>query len=66
MDAVLVVHAPTRMAPSLVTAQALIDNRKKFRRNLLTSWMGLKEALNARHICNLAGIPTYISPEKSR
>ena len=65
VDAVLVVHAPTRMAPSLVTAKALIDNRKKFRRNLLTSWMGLKEALNARHICNLAGIPTYISPEKA-
>ncbi|CAM3584473.1 MULTISPECIES: bifunctional acetate--CoA ligase family protein/GNAT family N-acetyltransferase [Halomonas] len=65
VDAVLVVHAPTRMAPSLVTAQVLIDNRKKFRRNLLTSWMGLKEALNARHICNLAGIPTYISPEKA-
>lgn len=65
VDAVLVVHAPTRMAPSLVTAQALIDNRKKFRRNLLTSWMGLKEALNARHAFNLAGIPTYISPEKA-
>ncbi|MBZ5487847.1 bifunctional acetate--CoA ligase family protein/GNAT family N-acetyltransferase [Halomonas aquamarina] len=65
VDAVLVVHAPTRMAPSAVTAQALIDNRKKFRRNLLTSWMGLKEALNARHLCNVAGIPTYISPEKA-
>lgn len=65
VDAVLVVHAPTRMAPSLVTAQALIDNRKKFRRNLLTSWMGLKEALNARHASNIAGIPTYISPEKA-
>ncbi|MGO2148591.1 MULTISPECIES: bifunctional acetate--CoA ligase family protein/GNAT family N-acetyltransferase [Halomonas] len=65
VDAVLVVHAPTRLAPSAVTAQALIDNRKKFRRNLLTSWMGLKEALNARHLCNIAGIPTYISPEKA-
>ncbi|MCZ0926374.1 bifunctional acetate--CoA ligase family protein/GNAT family N-acetyltransferase [Halomonas janggokensis] len=65
VDAVLVVHAPTRLAPSLVTAQALIANRKAFRRNLLTSWMGLKEALNARHECNLAGIPTYISPEKA-
>ena len=65
VDAVLVVHAPTRMAPSALTAQALIDNRKKFRRNLLTSWMGLKEALNARHLCNVAGIPTYISPEKA-
>ncbi len=27
--------------------------------------MGLKEALNARHVCNLAGIPTYTSPEKA-
>ena len=65
VDAVLVVHAPTRLAPSQVTAQALIDQRKTFKRNLLTSWMGLKEALNARHVCNLAGIPTYTSPEKA-
>lgn len=65
VDAVLVVHAPTRLAPSVTTAQALIDNRKLFKRNLLTSWMGLKEALNARYISNLAGIPTYLSPEKA-
>lgn len=65
VDAVLVVHAPTRLAPSVTTAQALIDHRKSFKRNLLTSWMGLKEALNARHVCNLAGIPTYTSPEKA-
>ncbi|GHE19534.1 bifunctional acetate--CoA ligase family protein/GNAT family N-acetyltransferase [Halomonas urumqiensis] len=65
VDAVLVVHAPTRMAPSKTTAQALIANRKRFRRNLLTSWMGLEEALGARHESNLAGIPTYISPEKA-
>ncbi|MHB0775458.1 bifunctional acetate--CoA ligase family protein/GNAT family N-acetyltransferase [Halomonas sp. WWR20] len=65
VDAVLVVHAPTRMAPSRITAEALIANRKRFKRNLLTSWMGLEEALSARHECNLAGIPTYISPEKA-
>ncbi|MDN3520848.1 bifunctional acetate--CoA ligase family protein/GNAT family N-acetyltransferase [Halomonas ramblicola] len=65
VDAVLVVHAPTRLAPSRVTAEALIANRKRFRRNLLTSWMGLEEALSARHECNLAGIPTYVSPEKA-
>lgn len=64
-DAVLVVHAPTRLAPSRTTAQALVANRKRFKRNLLTSWMGLEEALSARHECNLAGIPTYISPEKA-
>ena len=65
VDAVLVVHAPTRLAPSLTTAQALVANRKKFRRNLLISWMGLKEALKARHECNISGIPTYTSPEKA-
>ncbi|MDR5865823.1 bifunctional acetate--CoA ligase family protein/GNAT family N-acetyltransferase [Halomonas koreensis] len=65
VDAVLVVHAPTRLAPSVDTARALIDARKRFRRNLLTSWMGLEEALKARHACNEAGIPTYLSPEKA-
>jgi len=65
VDAVLVVHAPTRMAPSKTTAQAVVANRKRFRRNLLTSWMGLEEAISARHECNLAGIPTYISPEQA-
>jgi acetyltransferase len=65
VDAVLVVHAPTRMAPSLDTAQALIDARRRFRRNLLTSWMGLGEALAARQACHEAGIPTYLSPEKA-
>ncbi|MFG6666587.1 GNAT family N-acetyltransferase [Halomonas sp. HNIBRBA4712] len=65
VDAVLVVHAPTRLAPSVHTAEALIAQRKRFKRNLLTSWMGLKEALNARSACSAAGIPTYISPEKA-
>ncbi|MFC3285278.1 bifunctional acetate--CoA ligase family protein/GNAT family N-acetyltransferase [Litchfieldella rifensis] len=65
VDAVLVVHAPTRMAPSRITAQAIVANRRRFKRNLLTSWMGLEEALSARHESNLAGIPTYISPEKA-
>lgn len=65
VDAVLVVHAPTSLAPSKVTAQALIANRKRFKRNLLTSWMGLEEALYARHESSLAGIPSYVSPEKA-
>lgn len=65
VDAVLVVHAPTRLAPSKSTALALIANKKLFKRNLLTSWMGLEHAFPARHEFNLAGIPTYLSPEKA-
>ncbi|WP_110665338.1 bifunctional acetate--CoA ligase family protein/GNAT family N-acetyltransferase [Salinicola halophilus] len=65
VDAVLVLHAPTRLAPSLATAQTLIGAKSRFRHRLLVSWMGLKEALDARSACNRAGIPTYISPEKA-
>lgn len=65
VDAVLVVHAPTRMAPSKTTAQAVVANRKRFRRNLLTCFMGLEEALSARHEFSLAALPTYVSPEKA-
>ena len=65
VDAILVVHAPTRLAPSKSTALALIANKKLFKRNLLTSWMGLEHAFPARHEFNLAGIPTYLSPEKA-
>ncbi|WP_114418844.1 acetate--CoA ligase family protein [Marinospirillum perlucidum] len=65
VDAVLVVHAPTRLAPSEATAMAVIANKKTYKRNLLTSWMGLDHAFPARHEFNLAGIPTYVSPEKA-
>ncbi|WP_168012862.1 bifunctional acetate--CoA ligase family protein/GNAT family N-acetyltransferase [Halomonas salinarum] len=65
VDAVLLVHAPTRLAPSKVTAEAVVANRRRLKRNLLTSWMGLEQALSARHESNLAGIPTYMSPEKA-
>ena len=65
VEAILVVHAPTRLAPSKTTAQAVVAARKRLRRNLLTSWMGFEEALSARHESNLAGIPTYMSPEKA-
>ncbi|WP_110691813.1 bifunctional acetate--CoA ligase family protein/GNAT family N-acetyltransferase [Salinicola halophyticus] len=65
VDAVLVLHAPTRLAPSLATANALVEARQRFRHRLLVSWMGLKEALDARAACNRAGIPSYVSPEKA-
>ncbi|WP_110708986.1 bifunctional acetate--CoA ligase family protein/GNAT family N-acetyltransferase [Salinicola sp. CR57] len=65
VDAVLVLHAPTRLAPSPATANMLIEARQRFRHRLLVSWMGLKEALEARAACNRAGIPSYVSPEKA-
>lgn len=65
VDAVLVVHAPTRLAPSALTAECLIKHRQTFKRNLLTSWMGFKQAAAARKLCHNAEIPTYLSPEKA-
>ncbi|WP_028303503.1 bifunctional acetate--CoA ligase family protein/GNAT family N-acetyltransferase [Oceanospirillum maris] len=63
IDAVLALHAPTRLAPSLEAANAVINQRGKFRRSVLTCWMGMEEARPARKEFNLAGMPTYTSPE---
>ncbi|MEH6825911.1 MAG: bifunctional acetate--CoA ligase family protein/GNAT family N-acetyltransferase [Motiliproteus sp.] len=65
VDAVLVLHAPTRMAPSLESAQAVLTAAKKTRRNVLTSWMGRETAIAARNLFNEAKVPTYITPEKA-
>ncbi|WP_207063086.1 bifunctional acetate--CoA ligase family protein/GNAT family N-acetyltransferase [Motiliproteus sp. SC1-56] len=65
VDAVLVIHAPTRLAPSSETADAVIEVAKKTRRNVLTSWMGRSTAIGARNRCNEAHVATYITPEKA-
>nr|WP_281411946.1 GNAT family N-acetyltransferase [Motiliproteus sediminis] len=65
VDAVLVVHAPTRLAPSLETAEAVCEVAKGTRRNLLTVWMGRSTAIAARNLCNDAKVPTFITPEKA-
>lgn len=65
IDALLVLHAPTQMAPSAETAEAVIKAAKRTRRNVLTSWMGRQSAIEARNLFNDAKIPTYTTPEKA-
>ncbi len=65
VDAVLVIHAPTRMAASLATAEAVIRVAKSTPRNVLTCWMGRSTAITARNLFNDAKIPTFITPEKA-
>ncbi|MEH6473073.1 MAG: bifunctional acetate--CoA ligase family protein/GNAT family N-acetyltransferase [Halopseudomonas sp.] len=65
VDAVLALHAPTQMAPSAETAEAVIAASKKTRRNILTSWMGRDTAIAARNLFNASKVPTYITPEKA-
>ncbi|MCV6590645.1 MAG: bifunctional acetate--CoA ligase family protein/GNAT family N-acetyltransferase [Marinobacterium sp.] len=65
VDAVLVIHAPTRLAPGIACADALIGVAKKTPRNILTCWMGRATAIEARNHFNAAGIPTFITPEEA-
>lgn len=65
VDAVLVIHAPTRLAPSVETAQRVIEVARKTPRNLLTCWMGRHSAIPARNACNTAGIATFLTPEEA-
>ncbi len=65
VDSVLVIHAPTRIAPSLETAEAVAKVARQTRRNVLTSWMGRISAIAARDVFNAAKIPTFITPEKA-
>ncbi|OHV11911.1 GNAT family N-acetyltransferase [Kushneria phosphatilytica] len=65
VDAILLIHAPTRMAPSLVLAEAVIEFWRHANVTLFTSWMGLATARPARDACHRAGLATHVSPEKA-
>lgn len=65
VDAVLSIHAPTRLAPSVETADALVAVARKSPRNFLTCWMGRATAIDARNHCNNANIATFITPEEA-
>jgi acetyltransferase len=65
VDAVLMLHAPTRLAPSVETADQVIQIARKTPRNVLTCFMGRATAIEARNHCNSAGISTFLTPEES-
>lgn len=65
VDAVLVIHAPTRMAPGAETAKAIIDVASNTPRNILSCWMGRSTAIESRNYFNTAGLPTFITPEEA-
>ncbi len=65
VDAVLVLHSPTRLSPSVETADEVIKVARKTPRNVLTCWMGRQTAIAARNLCNSAGITTFLTPEES-
>lgn len=65
VDAVLVIHAPTRLAPSVETAEAVAAVAEKCHRNVLTCWMGRYSAIAARNTCNVSGIVSFMTPEEA-
>jgi len=65
VDAVLIVHVPIRISPSLATAEAIIPGALAASKPVLTAWMGEGSAQAARTACDDAGIPTFDTPEQA-
>lgn len=65
VDAVLVIHAPTRLAPGVETADEIIKVARNTPRNVLTCWMGRSTAIESRNHFNSAGVTTFITPEEA-
>lgn len=67
IDALMIIHAPSAVAPATLTAQRLIETILKHPRarqlSLLTNWCGEFSSADARRLFSEAGIPTYRTPE---
>lgn len=63
VDAVLVMHAPTAIAPSLGPAEAVIAAAKGTTKNILTCWSGGESILPARKAFAEAGLVSYDTPD---
>jgi len=65
VDAILVMNAPSALAPPEETARGVVDTLRQADRPILTSWLGGEAAGRARRIFAEAGIPTYETPENA-
>ncbi len=65
VDAVMVIHVPSAFASSQDIAGAVVNTIGRSRKNVITVWLGEKDAIQARRIFALAGIPTYETPDQA-
>ena len=65
VDAILVLHVPTLIAPSRATAEAVAGVARKALKPVLTSWMGHENALSARAVMDAANVSTFDTPEQA-
>lgn len=63
VDAVLVMHAPTAIVPSLESAQAVIAAARNAPKNVLTCWSGGEAVQAARRAFAEAGLVSYETPD---
>ncbi|MEM6161974.1 bifunctional acetate--CoA ligase family protein/GNAT family N-acetyltransferase [Erwinia sp. P6884] len=67
LDALMIIHSPSAVAPATPTAQKLLDAIKAHPRakqvTLLSNWCGEFSSQEARRLFSDAGIPTYRTPE---
>lgn len=63
VDAVLVMHAPTAIVPSLEPALAVIEASRGAPKNVLTCWSGGEAVRAARHAFAEAGLASYETPD---
>ena len=64
-DALLFLHAPTAMVPSLRIAEAVAPLLQAAGKNVLSCWLGGSAVAAARQLFAEAGLPTYDTPEKA-
>mgnify|MGYP000424249853 CR=1 FL=1 len=64
-DAILFIHAPTAIVPSVEIANALLPLLRDTARNVLACWLGGESVAAARRMFSDAGIPTYDTPEEA-
>jgi acetyltransferase len=64
-SAVLFVHAPTAIVPSLEVAQALLPLARQRPPRLLGCWLGQDNVAEARQLFRHAGVPDYDTPEQA-
>jgi len=63
VDAILVMNAPSALAPPEAAARAIVGIVRRAELPILTSWLGGEAAGRARRIFAEAEIPTYDTPE---
>lgn len=63
VDAVLVMHAPTAIVPSLEPAKAVVEATRGTMKNVLTCWSGGAAVQAARKVFAEAGLASYETPD---